>query len=187
MTKLPTLAKNYLTIDGDVLDKICWLFYGKREKVTEAVIAANPIVLEYGTVMPAGIILVLPPLQFDIQRKALWDYVQPVAMDLSLIPNNGNSYVDALEDYRNTSAPLFVGQRVDVLRAPPSEILPVLVGDQLPPNFSQPPLPSVPDGEEAKYVAVYYRGPDNTFKVGYITREEFDTGSADEIYITGSP
>lgn len=66
----------YVTIDGDVLDAIAYDFYGRHEKNTEAMLEANPHVLELGPVLPAGLRIKLPPRQANESPKAyrrLWD------------------------------------------------------------------------------------------------------------------
>ncbi len=49
------------TLDGDVLDEICWRRYG-REDAVPAVLAANPGLADQPPILPAGIAIVLPPL-----------------------------------------------------------------------------------------------------------------------------
>lgn len=66
----------YVTIDGDMLDAIAHDFYGKHEKNTEMMLAANGHVLEFGPVLPAGLRIKLPPRQANESPKAyrrLWE------------------------------------------------------------------------------------------------------------------
>lgn len=76
MTKQSTPAK-YTTRAGDTVDYICWKYYGtERGGTTEAVLAANFGLSEYGAVLPAGIQLVLPPLTLPASSEKLielWD------------------------------------------------------------------------------------------------------------------
>ena len=53
---------DYITCDGDVLDQLCYRFYGKTAGVTEQVIMLNPAVSEYLDKMPEGITIHFPSL-----------------------------------------------------------------------------------------------------------------------------
>ena len=55
------MAARYRTVDGDVLDAICWRHYG-REDAVPAVLAANPGLAATAPVLPAGIVVELPDL-----------------------------------------------------------------------------------------------------------------------------
>lgn len=45
---------------GDTVDLICWRYYGRTERVTEAVYAANPGLCELGPILPHGLLITLP-------------------------------------------------------------------------------------------------------------------------------
>lgn len=51
----------YRTKDGDVLDLICHKHYGDAAYSVEEVYAANPGLAQHGPVLPAGLIVDLPP------------------------------------------------------------------------------------------------------------------------------
>ncbi len=53
-------AARYVTVDGDVLDHICWRHYGQEWTVTEVVLSANPGLADHGAGLPAGIVIHLP-------------------------------------------------------------------------------------------------------------------------------
>jgi len=53
---------SYSTKDGDVLDDICYRYYGASSEYTEAVLAANPILLKHDLILPSGITIELPDL-----------------------------------------------------------------------------------------------------------------------------
>lgn len=53
-------SATYITVEGDVLDHICWRHYGQEWGTTEAVLAANRGLAERGVVMPAGVSIHLP-------------------------------------------------------------------------------------------------------------------------------
>ena len=50
----------YTTVDGDVVDHVCWRHYGREWNTTETVLAANPGLAVRGPVLPAGIAILLP-------------------------------------------------------------------------------------------------------------------------------
>jgi len=65
----------YRTKQGDVLDAICYQFYG-REDATVEVLNANPSLADKGVVLAAGIIIQLPPLatpSTPSKTVRLWD------------------------------------------------------------------------------------------------------------------
>lgn len=64
----------YRTLDGDVLDWICWRYYGRQGGAVEAVLAANVGLAERGPIYPAGVLVTLPDLAEPvIQPTRLWD------------------------------------------------------------------------------------------------------------------
>lgn len=52
----------YTTIDGDVVDHLCWLHYGRETETTELVLAANPGLAARGAVLAAGVVIRLPQI-----------------------------------------------------------------------------------------------------------------------------
>lgn len=50
----------YITRDGDMLDKICLNFYGKTEGMVEEVLKVNRELADIGEVLPSGIFIWLP-------------------------------------------------------------------------------------------------------------------------------
>jgi phage tail protein X len=65
----------YRTTDGDMLDLIAWAAYGVQAGATEALIEANPHVIDIGLALPSGIEINLPDLdpQPVAQPVRLWD------------------------------------------------------------------------------------------------------------------
>nr|BDD44091.1 hypothetical protein 1 [Kangiellaceae bacterium] len=53
----------YRTKDGDVLDNICWQYYGYTTGSTEIVLEANRKLEQYDAVFAAGIIIELPEIE----------------------------------------------------------------------------------------------------------------------------
>ena len=65
----------YRTKSGDVLDAICWRYYGHENAVPQ-VLAVNPGVADYGPTLPAGVIIELPDIAPETVVTAtvkLWD------------------------------------------------------------------------------------------------------------------
>lgn len=65
----------YRTRAGDVLDAICWAYYGQSPGYVEAVLDHNPRLAELGPVFEAGVEIELPDLpNVHIQNAIrLWD------------------------------------------------------------------------------------------------------------------
>lgn len=58
------MSKTITTQDGDMLDRICYDYYGYSSGAVEAVLVANPGLADHGTVLEAGLTITLP----DIER-----------------------------------------------------------------------------------------------------------------------
>lgn len=69
------MAQTYRTADGDMLDDLCWRYYGQQAGAVERVMAANPGLAERGPVYPAGTLITLPDLPPPQTRRPvrLWD------------------------------------------------------------------------------------------------------------------
>ena len=50
----------YRTIDGDMVDAICFRVFGRSDGMVEALLAANPGLADIGPILPAGLLLQLP-------------------------------------------------------------------------------------------------------------------------------
>lgn len=64
----------YVTKDGDVLDAICWKYYGNTTGVVEKVLQANRHLAELGAIFSAGVKIVLPDLAQEEETESvkLW-------------------------------------------------------------------------------------------------------------------
>lgn len=62
----------YTTKDGDVLDDICYVYYGHLTGTVEKVMQVNYRLSQYGPILPAGINIVLP----EIKTKSSKDIVR---------------------------------------------------------------------------------------------------------------
>ncbi|MFT0892964.1 tail protein X [Pseudochelatococcus sp. G4_1912] len=70
------MATSITTIDGDILDLICWRQYGQHKGTAEAVLAANPGLAAIPQPYKAGVIIILPdilPPDRQQQTISLWD------------------------------------------------------------------------------------------------------------------
>ncbi|MGJ3495751.1 tail protein X [Piscirickettsia salmonis] len=56
------MAQIYNSQDNDVVDSICYRYYGDRTDALDLVFTANPTLPTYGTHLPAGLIITLPHL-----------------------------------------------------------------------------------------------------------------------------
>ncbi len=64
----------YVTKDGDVLDAICWKYYGSTTGVVEKVLQANRHLAELGAIFSAGVKIILPDLTQEEETESvkLW-------------------------------------------------------------------------------------------------------------------
>ena len=64
----------YTTKDGDVLDAICWKYYGSTSGTVEKVLEANRHLAELGSIFAAGIKIILPDLAQEEETESvkLW-------------------------------------------------------------------------------------------------------------------
>ena len=66
----------YVTEDGDMPDAIAFEYYGRHTDNTELLFAANPGLAARGSVLPAGVVIKLPPVPKETKVKTfrrLWD------------------------------------------------------------------------------------------------------------------
>ncbi len=64
----------YVTKDGDVLDAICWKYYGSTSGTVEKVLEANRHLAELGSIFAAGVKIILPDLasEEEAENIKLW-------------------------------------------------------------------------------------------------------------------
>jgi phage tail protein X len=64
----------YVTKDGDVLDAICWKYYGSTSGTVEKVLEANRHLAELGSIFAAGVKIILPDLiqEEETESVKLW-------------------------------------------------------------------------------------------------------------------
>lgn len=69
------MALQYRCQDGDMLDAICFVYYGRSSGAVEAVLEANPGLADIGTVYSAGRLIILPDLPDSSAQTTvkLWD------------------------------------------------------------------------------------------------------------------
>jgi phage tail protein X len=65
---------SYITKDGDVLDLICWKYYGSTNGTVEKVLEANRHLANLDPVLAAGVKIILPDLTKTEEEKSvkLW-------------------------------------------------------------------------------------------------------------------
>lgn len=61
----------YKTKENEMLDWICWKHYGFE--AVEAVLKENPGLAEYGSLLPAGLIIKLPIVKKTNATIKLWE------------------------------------------------------------------------------------------------------------------
>lgn len=64
----------YVTKDGDVLDAICFKYYGNTIGTVEKVLEANRHLAELGVIFDAGVKIILPDLTISDESETvkLW-------------------------------------------------------------------------------------------------------------------
>lgn len=64
----------YTTKDGDVLDSICWKYYGSTSGTVEKVLEANRHLANLPAIFSAGVKIILPDLtpEEDSESVKLW-------------------------------------------------------------------------------------------------------------------
>jgi phage tail protein X len=66
------LMITYITKDGDVLDAICWKYYGSTfNKTVEKVLEANRHLAELGSIFAAGVKIILPDLTQEEETESI--------------------------------------------------------------------------------------------------------------------
>lgn len=58
--KYPTVERHYLTKEGDMVDAICWRYYGVTDGPTEAVYERNGFLSYENVILPGMLLIVLP-------------------------------------------------------------------------------------------------------------------------------
>ncbi|WP_111745628.1 tail protein X [Salinisphaera orenii] len=58
----------YRTQAGDMVDEICWLYYGRTRGTVERVLAANPGLADRPLILPAGVEITLPVVEAQEAR-----------------------------------------------------------------------------------------------------------------------
>lgn len=61
----------YVTKDGDVLDAICWKYYGSTTGMVEKVLEANRHLAELGSIFEANVKIVLPDLSQEEETESI--------------------------------------------------------------------------------------------------------------------
>lgn len=69
------MSQTYITRQFDMLDDICWRFYGRTQQTVEAVMIANPNLADLLPILPEGLTISLPdlPQPETTETLRLWD------------------------------------------------------------------------------------------------------------------
>lgn len=69
------MSQSYITRQFDMLDDICWRFYGRTQQTVEAVMIANPNLADLLPILPEGLTISLPdlPQPETTETLRLWD------------------------------------------------------------------------------------------------------------------
>ena len=68
------MAKICRTSDGDVLDTLCYQFYGHLNGTVEAVLAANRLLPDEPQPLREGLLITFPDIVADVgEQVQLWD------------------------------------------------------------------------------------------------------------------
>jgi len=68
-----TTPVTYTTIAGDMVDEICYTYYGYTDGATELVLAANPGLAALGPILAQGVVITLPVIAAPTPGNRLWD------------------------------------------------------------------------------------------------------------------
>lgn len=65
----------YRTKEHDMLDWICWKHYSFQSGAVEVVLTSNPELAEWGSFLPAGLLITLPEIKKAAAKPTikLWD------------------------------------------------------------------------------------------------------------------
>ena len=65
----------HTTVEGDMVDLICWRVYGAESGYVERVYDLNQGLADRGPILPAGVVIDLPDLEpaDEIPMVTLWD------------------------------------------------------------------------------------------------------------------
>lgn len=72
------MAATYITKQLDVLDRICWEFYGSSQGTVEAVLEVNPNLALLLPVLPPGVEILLPDLPDPSAGTTLLRFWEPL-------------------------------------------------------------------------------------------------------------
>ncbi|TAA54646.1 tail protein X [Shinella sp. JR1-6] len=61
IVKLDDGTDALVTADGDMIDAVAHYYYGSHERNTERIYEANPGLASWGEILPAGLVVLLPP------------------------------------------------------------------------------------------------------------------------------
>lgn len=63
----------YVTLENEMLDEICFRYYGTEKGTVEKVLALNKHVAELPLLLPEGVEIELPSLEAKTKEMKLWE------------------------------------------------------------------------------------------------------------------
>lgn len=74
------MSQLYATSQFEMLDDICWRYYGRTQQTVEAVLLANPNLADMMPILPEGLQILLPdlPAPSTSETVRIWDQL-PIA------------------------------------------------------------------------------------------------------------
>lgn len=186
----PTKEAHYLTVDGDVIDRIAFDYYGTEKRTTEQLLMRNPWVAEHFPVLTAGLILVLPVLDKNFIQKIsttsspplnekgqslrrLWNYRTPKLWkggESDPVIASTAADADALDAYRRSKQQ--AGSGTGSGTGSNSDCCVEL---RNPPEFS-----------DFEWLAIYYRDATGKWKLGRIHKSNVNMNTDGYGYATAS-
>jgi len=162
MTIIAQTEKQYLTSERDVIDRVCWDFYGSTQGTAEAVYRRNTFLSRYPAVLPPGLVITLPVVSLTALRQVreLWDYGTVKKSDAgrvaATVDNRLSAAQSALNHYRATKYSLPASEVVD----------------------------DVKELTEAEWLGVYYKTASGTWKQARMHKSNLQfEGDADNLSV----
>lgn len=195
MPYFPTSEAHYLTSAGDVVDKICWDYYGVTKETTERVYVRNPYLADFKAILPAGLLLVLPIIAASdvLPQSRLWNYTEPTLPELFVTTQRDDRALALAAEKDAEAAALSVYQSrrnyvtaVDAITGAgtPGDGSTPDDGGSGPGGTPDPDAPSVPVGtwenelepltvSDFDFITVWYRTEAGKWGLGKIAKSSF--------------
>lgn len=92
MPYFPPTEKQYLTTDGEIIDRLCWNYYGFVKGTVESVYKRNPWLSVLPPILPNGVLVTLPVISRNLllDKVELWNYTKTLKDGQSKTPTISN-------------------------------------------------------------------------------------------------